>query len=126
MLERQIILPLEINGNRGLVKIPECVDKNTMNIWKLPNGVITAELPLHIVHGQTVFIIHLGHDYSINNNMFSTSNPDVYNNRILIEWGNEIFEKCSCGKDLKDEFSFCIHCGKQTNRENKLKYSNSI
>jgi len=126
MLKNQIILPLElVNSNRGMVKIPENVDKKTMKIWKLPNGVISAKFPLPIIHGVTTFIIHSGHDYRIDEYMFSTANPDIYNNRILVEWGEEVTQKCKCGAIIEDKFSFCINCGTQVERESKLLYINS-
>jgi hypothetical protein len=125
MLKNQIVLPLELlNGNRGMVKLPENIDKETMKIWKLPNGVISVKFPLPIVHGITVFILHSGHDYRIKDNMFSTSNPDIYNNKILVEWGPEVKENCECSAALEDKYSFCIECGTQVERENKLLYIN--
>ena len=125
MLTNQLVISFDLKkqNSRKTLTIPSEVDLKTMKIYKLPNGVIETTLPLPIIHGKTIFIIHAGHDYKLHNRELTTSNPDLFNNKLLIEYGEEIFHHClNCDGLLKEDMLYCPECGTKNEIEYNLTY----
>lgn len=118
MKENQLIISFDINHNidRQEVIIPNEVNLESVSIYKLFQNYSNHSTPILIQYGETIHIINNGHDYRLNNRTLSTSNPDIYNSKLLVEWGKEIKQNCdNCKHELSDIQKFCGECGTPTN-----------